>query len=263
MAQLAGALPTWRAILTSNYRALVQLLHMELDDLFVRWGQSKPLRTGAPHASAILQPGSEWCLRRQVLLALYPEAAEFPASKPWDAHQNAVFLHGWGLHEKYQKLFEQFGEVVEVEHSHFDETRFLHFTPDAITRFAGETYVWEIKGYKQEKFVSLDEHKEPPQAAWHQANLYCHLLGIQKAIVLVENKNTQEIKLWIVEHNAELAWPYTSRMEQVRGSVLKAQRSSKVPVRACLSCTEHRAEKCPVRKLCFSGKLKEKESCPV
>ena len=88
-----------------NSRTVAQLFKLELDGMFNSWEQSKPLRSGAPHASAILAPESEWCLRRHVLTALYPDEVERPEMKPWSAHQNAVFLNGWVLHEKWQKLF--------------------------------------------------------------------------------------------------------------------------------------------------------------
>jgi hypothetical protein len=237
-----------------NARTVAQLFKLELDSMFNSWEAGKPLRSGAPHASAILAPDSEWCLRRHVLLALYPEQAERLEVKPWSAHQNAVFLQGWQIHEKWQKLFSEHGQVVEVEHSHFDETRYLHFTPDAIVEFAGHKYVVEIKGYKSTTYEKLDETGNPPQAAHHQCNLYCQMLEVERGLILVENKDTQDYKVWAIERAAELARPYLERMYDVKGAVA----TKRTPARVCSSCTEHRAEKCPVRKLCFSGKLQEK-----
>lgn len=237
-----------------NARTVAQLFKLELDDMFNRWEASKPLRSGAPHASAILAPESEWCTRRHVLTALYPELVERPDVKPWSAHTNAIFLSGWVFHEMLQDLFVKYAKVIEVETSHYDEVRMLHFTPDIILEFASHPYVGELKGYKQETFDKLDEAGSPPKAAWHQCNLYCHLLGIERGLIIVMCKNTQRIKVWAIECDVELAKPYLDRMYQVKGAV--AVRST--PARVCASCTEHRAEKCPVKKLCFSGKLKEK-----
>jgi hypothetical protein len=234
-----------------NSRTVAQLFKLELDYMFNQWEAAKPLRIGAPHASSILQAPSEWCLRRQVLLALYPEQAKHPESKPWDAHTNAVFLNGWLLHEKYQRLFQDHARVVEVETSHYDETRYLHFTPDAVIEYAGQRYVVEIKGYKQETFEKLEESSDPPEGAHKQCNLYMHILGIERGIVLVENKNTQQYKVWIIEHDATLAQEYTDRMYSVKGAVL----TRRIPVRACTSKTDRRAEKCPMKALCFSGGL--------
>jgi hypothetical protein len=232
-------------------RTLAALLKYDIEDMFNAWESAKALRTGAPHASAILAPENEWCLRRHVLTALYPESVERVEQKPWTALQNAVFLNGWMLHEKYQRLFAEYGNVIEVETSHFDETRFLYFTPDAIIEFGGVPYVVEIKGYKQETWQNLDEAGAPPQAAHAQCNLYCHILEIQYGIILVENKNTQEIKAWVIERDPTLAREYTDRCYQVKGKVA----TKSIPERACSSCKDRRAEKCPVRNFCFSGPL--------
>lgn len=237
---------------TFDPRTVAQLLKMDLDDMFNAWEAAKPLRTGAPHASAILAPESEWCVRRQVLSAVYPDQATRPEAKPWSGHQNAVFLNGWVLHEKYQKLLSEHAQVTEVETSHYDETRFLHFTPDAVIEWAALPWVVEIKGYKASSFEAMDEAGDPPAAAWHQCNLYCHLLGIEQGIVLVECKDTQEYKLWAIQHDPELAKPYTERMYQVKGRTALAKAGKGIPERKCVSINDRLAQKCVMRELCFT-----------
>ncbi len=231
-----------------------ELLRVHINSLLVKWGQSKPPRGGL-HASSVLVPDSEWCSRCHVLAAVYPDRAEQPEAKPWDAHQNAVFANGWSLHERWQDLFKKFGDCVEAETPHYDETRELWFTPDVILRFAGETYVVEIKGYKSETFDKL--HDEPPEAAMLQCNLYLHLLGLKKGIVLVENKNTQDIKLWVIEHNPELVRLYTHRMYDVKGATIMVKKHgpAKLPARVCGSPNDRLAAKCPMRNLCFSSEV--------
>jgi hypothetical protein len=231
---------------------MAQLLKLDIEEMFNLWERQKPLRTGAPHASAILAPESEWCVRRHVLSALYPELAERPEEKPWSAHQNAVFLNGWHLHEKYQRLFSDHAKVLEVEQAHFDEVRQLWFTPDVILEYAGLPWVGEIKGYHADHFEKLDEVGQPPQTAHLQCNLYCHLLGIEQGFVLVENKNTQNYKVWAIQVDHELARPYTDRMYEVKGHVTLARDGkAKLPPRKCRTCTDGLAQKCPMRKVCF------------
>lgn len=227
-----------------------ELLRVHINSLLVKWGSSKPPRGGL-HASSVLVPDGEWCSRRHVLNNVYPDRAEQPEAKPWDAHQNAVFLHGWSLHEKWQDLFKTFGDCMEAEQAHYDETRELYFTPDAIINFAGETYVVEIKGYKQEFYDRMGDN--PPEAAHLQCNLYLHLLGLQRGIVLVENKNTQDFRLWVIEHSPELAQKYIDRMYKVKGSTIlvKKEGVSKLPARVCESPNDRLAQKCPMRALCF------------
>ncbi len=239
---------------SSDFSFEAELLRVHINNMLVRWGSEKAPRTGL-HASSVLAPDHEWCSRQHVLAAVYPDRAEAPETKPWSAHQNLVFANGWALHERWQDLFKRFGDCIEAETPHYDETRELWFTPDVILKFAGETYVIEVKGYKSETFDKL--HEEPPEAAMLQCNLYLHLLGLKKGIVLVECKNTQDIKLWVIEHNPELARLYTHRMYDVKGAsiMVKKHGNSKLPARVCGSPNDRLAQKCPMRRVCFEQEM--------
>jgi hypothetical protein len=155
------------------------------------------------------------------------------------------------LHEKYQALFSKFGRIVEIEQSHYDEERMLYFTPDAIIELGGERYLVEIKGYKQETFDTLDEMGEPPQAAHHQCQFYMHLLGIERGIILVECKDNQHYKVWVVERDKEIALTYTERCYAFKGALTLARAQGKLPARKCGSCKDRLAEKCVMRRVCF------------
>lgn len=242
----------------SNLRTLAQLFKLDLDLMFNSWNQGKPMRTGYPHASNILAIDSEFCLRKLVLMALYPDEAERPAVKPWDGHQNAVFLNGWTLHEKYQDLFKRFGRVIytnekpELDLTHFDDERLLFFSPDAIIEHCNEVMPVEIKGYKHSTFEKLDESGPAPEAAHHQVNLYMHLLGLQHALILVEDKDTQEFKVWCVTYNRQLVQPYLDRIYKFKGALARAkQQGAEPPARVCRSSGDRLAQKCEMCRFCF------------
>lgn len=252
---------------SSELATVAALFKQSLQGMFDAWEDSRPPRTGAPHASTILQPEGDWCVRRQVLLALYPEEAKKPEPKPWDGKRNRINKHGWVIHEKYQGLLLRFGNVVyfnndfdkpELDYSHFDEERYVWYSPDAIIDWATHHRVVEIKGYKQEVWDELDEDGLPPRDAWMQCNFYLHLLGLQYGFVLVENKNNQDPKIWGIEHDPILARPYTQRCYDVKGAVVVAAKHQKFPARVCKSCNDDRASKCPVRDFCFSRRLEER-----
>jgi hypothetical protein len=235
----------------ANLDTIAELLRIEFRSLFVEWGNSTPTRTGL-HASAVLVDEQDWCLRRHTLSELFPDAVQPIELSSWDWKQQAIFLNGWRLHEKWQALFQQFARVVEVETSHFDEDRNLYFTPDVIFEFGNQKYIVEIKGYKADYFAKLDESGAPPEYAHAQANLYCHLLRIDKAIILVENKDTQDFKLWLVEYNPKLAMPPVKRIYDVKRAVALTRRNlEKLPERICQSRDDARARKCPMRDTCF------------
>lgn len=241
-------------ISSSDFSFEAELLRVHINSMLVKWGSSKPPRGGL-HASSVLAPDAEWCARRHVLNYVYPERAEQPEAKPWDAHQNAVFANGWEVHTWWQNVFSVSSDCLETEKPHYDEVRQLWFTPDALLKFAGEVYVVEIKGYKQEFYEKMGE--EPPEAAMLQCNLYLHLLGLKYGIVLVENKNTQDYRLWVIEHNPELAQLYTHRMYDVKGATIMVKKhgNSKLPNRVCSSPQDRLAQKCPMKNLCFSSEV--------
>lgn len=244
-----------------NFRTVAALFKQDVMDMFNSWNEDKPLRTGFPHASNILAPDHSFCLRQLVLAAHYPSECVRPETKPWDSLVNARFLHGWMIHEKYQKLFLKYGKVVrsangepELDLTHFDEIRLLYFSPDAIVIEVGESMVVEIKGYKQENFAQMNEAGDPPTDAHKQCNFYLHLLELQYGLILVENKNTQEIKTWCIEYDKELAQPYLDRLYQFRVALHKAENDKCLPPRVCSSSRDRNAEKCIACKCCFSKK---------
>jgi hypothetical protein len=255
-----------------------ELIKLHFKNMLVSWGASQPLRTGL-HASSVLVSDAEWCVREYVLAELFSDQARKPEMHPWDWKREAIFENGWDLHKRWQKIFKQFGKVVsekvevglavwrdeyELDRTHFDETRNIYFSPDAIIEFGGQRYVVEIKGIKQEAFEKLTDSletaisvNETVAKARLQAQLYMHLLGLKKAILLIENKNTQDFKVWVIEYDKALSDLYIDRIYDVKRklAVVKRDGLSKLPQRICQSRGDARAQKCPLRDCCFSERL--------
>jgi len=286
-----------------NLRTVAALWKQDVFEYFNRWNEDRPMRTGFPHASNILAPDHSFCMRQLVLAAHYPNECERPPTKSWDVLTNARFKNGWKLHEKYQELFLKYGKVVyfndnlttpELDYSHFDDTRLLWFSPDAILEVEGERMIVEIKGYKSDllfqflevlkqvlnlikghgiealyhsvkeliqefvsrrssyaSFESMDESGDPPTDAHKQVNLYLHLLELKHGLILVENKNTQELKVWCVEYDKDLVQPYLDRIYQFKGALLRAENDRGLPARICSSARDRNAEKCLCCQVCF------------
>ena len=252
-----------------NPRAIAALFKQEVADMFDAREAKKPLRTGAPHASSVLKPESEFCLRQLVLLCISPDKAVKPEQKPWDSRKNAIFANGWSLHEKYQKLMVEHGTVVvnengkyETDLKHYNGAYNVYFSPDVIYILGSLILPIEIKGYKQEEFNKLDEFGAPPTLAHHQVNLYCSLLGMRYGLVLVENKNNQDTKVWCVEYDPKLAAPYLERLLLIKqyndeySTRFPPKFPPRIPLpeRKCNSAGDRCAASCPIRDYCFSQK---------
>jgi hypothetical protein len=258
-----------------------ELIKLHFENMFVSWGASQPLRTGL-HASSVLVPEQEWCVREHVLAELFSDEARKPEIHPWDWRREAIFENGWDVHKRWQKMFKQFAKVVagdvatgdpgvrmrglELDLTHYDETRNIYFSPDAILKFAGQRYVVEIKGIKQEAFHEIMitgdletamDLNETVNKAYYQANLYMHLLGLKKAILLIENKNDQSFNVWVIEYDKEASVQYVQRIYSVKGATIdtRVHGLSKLPDRICHSRGDERARKCPMCECCFSEKM--------
>lgn len=272
----------------SNFEVEADLLEQDFKNMYVQWGKYSPARTGM-HASAILD--KEFCTREQVLKEFYPEQGERAEWNSWDWKKAAIFENGWRLHQRWQDLFFKCGHVVyspvtseqiaglrhgtlidrkpyapELDLTHYDEERNLYFSPDAIIQFGPYRYVIEIKGIKQESYSELTSDVEQACSACEtvhkareQANLYMHLLGLTRAILLIENKNTCDFKLYVIGYERERAQQYIDRIYSVKKyiALTKVYGRAKWPERVCASFTDARAKKCPMRTVCFSV---EKES---
>lgn len=269
-----------------------ELLTLDFRGMYTRWMDKTPLRSGM-HASAVLD--AQFCAREQVLHEIWPEQGEKPEVNHWDWKRSAIFENGWMFHRRIQNLHAKCGNVVwspvsdeqaedirfhippaqhkyyvkridgqwyaaELDLTHYDAERNLYFSPDMITLFGGQKYVWELKGIKHEAFEELTDNletacsvNETVHKAREQCNLYMQVLCLAKGIIFVENKSNQNFKLWVIEHSAERAWPYTPRMYEVKGRTLlvKQHGRSKLPPRCCKTIEDSRAKKCPMKRLCF------------
>jgi hypothetical protein len=262
----------------SKLQLEAELITIHFQSMLVRWGQSAPIRTGL-HASAVLVSDAEWCVREHVLHEIYPDRAIAEALHTWDWKRSAIFENGWRLHQRWQDVFKKFAKVVyehvvdeegyaitewELDRTHFDVTRNIYFSPDAIIEFAGQRYLVEIKGIKQEAYQELTDDlmhatlvNETVAKARVQANLYMHLLGLKKAVLLIENKNDQSFKVWVIEYDRELSVKYIQRIYYVKGNALNTRTFglNKLAPRICHSRGDQRAKVCPMRDVCFSKEM--------
>jgi hypothetical protein len=244
-------------------RTLAHLIQLEFQELYLKWGANQPPRSGV-HASSLLVSESEWCVRKHVLSEMYPDLIQPEELRYWDWKRMAVFLDGWQRHIKWQMLFSRFFNVVywnnlpELDLTHYDDVRNVHYSPDAIVEYAGEKFIVEIKGLDTRKYQEMTSDLDTAckvsdvvAKAKIQCNLYCHLLEIKRGIILVEDKNNQDFTTWVVEHESLMSRSHTDRAYAVKGHVTLARSGKPLPPRVCASPDDSRAKKCPLKNVCF------------
>ncbi len=232
------------------------IIHTRLSELFEVWHKNQPERTGI-HVSSLIASDAAFCFRQIVLM-------QFHKHQDINLHGRTlqIFLQGWVIHQKWQELFRTAGntpgsfiEVLSIEESRVKKG--ITYTPDIIAAIGtgklGKPYIIEIKSMKGERYEALKGiHKD----ARVQANMYMWLEGIEQAIVLVENKDTQEFKLWVIKYDKPLVQKYINRAIKVRRMNEEYREKEVLPPQhvMCPSLAAAKASRCPVRDACFAGR---------
>ena len=200
------------------------------------------------HTSAIIVGEDKFCYREQVLSLLYKQA------QGENVPQNLIriFEEGNAIHEKWQRLFIRggLGKAEDMDFSKFNDEYEVGYTPDAILTIKGKKYVVEIKSVNTYQFMKMTSHP----TATKQVNMYMHFTGIHDGIILCEDKNTQNFKVFPVKYNPDVVEPYIERLEAVQYYKKRVFDEGKM-VKRCKQCTSKvckRAITCPMRDACWN-----------
>ena len=200
------------------------------------------------HTSAIIVGDDKFCFREQVLSLLYKQAQ----GENVPIKLKRIFEEGNAIHEKWQRLFIRGGlcKAEDCDFSRFNTDYEIGFTPDAIITINGEKYVVEIKSVNTYQFMNMTSH---PTAS-KQVQMYMKFTGIKKGIILCEDKNTQDFKVFIVNYNSDITAPYIERLEAVQYYKNRVFEEGKM-VKRCDQCTSKlckRAISCSMRDACWN-----------
>ena len=161
--------------------------------MFTRGGDTTDRR--GLHTSAVIVGEDKFCYREQVLSLLYEQA------QGENVPQNLIriFEEGNAIHEKWQRLFirGKYAEPLDCDYSRFNEEFDLSYTPDIICNIDGVKMVGEIKSVNTFQFKKQKYHASGRK----QLQLYMYLTDIHDGFVLCEDKNTQEIKVYLYKFN--------------------------------------------------------------
>lgn len=210
-------------------------------------GQESQERKGL-HASAIIVSDDKFCYRQQVLSLFYKQLQ----GEQIPINLKRIFSEGDAIHEKWQRLFIRGGlcEPLDCDFSLFAEEFDLSYTPD-IKRatILNKDYVIEVKSVNTFTFKKQKYHASGKK----QLMLYMYLTGIHNGIVLCEDKNTQDIKVYCYEFDYEPVKPYIARLEKIQYYKQRLITEHRL-VKRHENCTGYMckmAQSCPMRDVCY------------
>lgn len=203
------------------------------------------------HASMILEDETTFCHRKCVLAALYRQKQKEHVT----ADLLRIFEEGNAIHEKWQRLFLRGGltDIANCDTTKHSKTYNILYSPDIIAEIEGEQYIVEIKSMCSMAYRKMLTTSLPHAKAETQAQLYMFFTGIRKAIVLCENKDTQDFDVSVLTYDPDKVAVYADRMLDInlciedlfeRGRMVKKHDK-------CISYDCKMALDCPMRDVCF------------
>ncbi|HTJ49413.1 MAG TPA: hypothetical protein VL443_08185 [Cyclobacteriaceae bacterium] len=234
-----------------------------LDGTFVLWDKEKAERFGI-HLSELtkgfkVKEKNQLCYRQHVFSKNY---------KPIQQHDTTtsvstlrVFLEGWYVHLKWQRLFQSAGYAVEIEKTRYNPAFGVFHTPDIIAKFpeiTGEDlWIVEIKSMSPRAYEAIVEENDPKRVhpdGFKQAQMYMYLTGYKRAMLLLENKANQQHREVCFDFDPNFVAPYVHRMNILAQLHVSYEQGIGTPKRVCESKDSERAVNCPMRHVCFTKK---------
>lgn len=228
---------------------LPEVMEDELKMIRMQYSQKGGDRYGL-HASSIIDTENHFCYRQQVLSLFFKQSQ----GENIPVGLKRIFEAGTSIGEKWQRLFLRggLGKPEWMDISQFKKEYDLSYTPDAIIVIGKTKYLVEIKSQNTFAFKKATSHPSGQK----QLRLYMYLTGIENGFVLVEDKNTQDIKIFPEVNNPVNIEEYIERLEMIQVYKHKFIKNKKPPKRICKSSTCKRAEECAMKDACFNIGMK-------
>ena len=230
-----------------NQGTKVMMIQNRLDKLFYEDRDGHD-RYGL-HASAVIAPEGEFCLRAMVLSLFFRQ----DQGKQLPVKTLRIFAQGNATHEKWYSLFRKAGIDIAIERTLWLEQYDLSFTIDAIIDVFGELIV-DVKTMNSFLYKKSTGHPKGEK----QVNFYLWALSKytgkphRRGAVLCEDKNTQEFRIVPVEYDKEKVRPYVERLKEIQKYKHRFEEEGKLPKRKCDDPNSKLCQKCVMHSACWN-----------
>ncbi|AOQ24762.1 hypothetical protein MTAT_04390 [Moorella thermoacetica] len=162
---------------------------------------------------------------RQIAMAML----QFPQER-LTPQQLLVFEHGNSMHDRYQSYFEKMGILVAKElplnsksenkwTSHQCKILRIRGRTDAVVKVDGVDYIIELKSAKDKSFNNMKRYG-PYESYRDQLQLYMFLTQIKNGLILVENKDTQELAEFDFDYNEDHSGRLVKKINTINDYVM-------------------------------------------
>jgi len=233
---------TVKKLLTSSNMPQV-IYEQKFHDWLKDWAKNKDVERGQSfHASSLID--KNFCLMKAVLDELAP-------SKTKDGFPPKVlstFKVGIDVHNKHQQFYAETNMAEYIEQRFYSKVLDVTATPDAVLNFMNMRTISEIKSMNGFEFGKL---KDSPKNAYAQAQIYMYITAIPQSLIVVEDKNFQDLKVFLIEFNLDDALEYIKR----RRKIMICTKHNIIPVSKRLCQKNGDKKKCKHRVTCWESDL--------
>jgi hypothetical protein len=160
-----------------------------------------------------------------------------------------IFDVGTWWHTYIQNALDKSGILKEREAAVVDPNRKINGRADGILHLEGEDVLLEIKTMNSFQFAKL---YKPLEHHEYQASLYADILGIDKILYLYVNKDSCELKEFLIKKNNPLLLEANEKIYLILDAVANLE----PPGRVCSSKISKQALSCGYCNHCFTEPIK-------
>jgi len=151
--------------------------------------------------------------------SIYFQFKKIP-KKPMDGRVLRIMENGDHTHLRITSTLFALG-LVKATEVDIPNKELVHGRADVIINLDGEPAVVEIKSINSMAFSKLEA---PDPDHYKQIQMYLYFFKIKKGVVLYENKNTQDLKEFIVEYDENTVKDVLEKfhilMEQIKSNIV-------------------------------------------
>jgi CRISPR/Cas system-associated exonuclease Cas4 (RecB family) len=137
-------------------------------------------------------------------------------AREMEAERLRLFEHGNYIHQLILRpLFSL--RLIRATEVDIPPQEIIVGRADAVISINGEPYVLDIKSISGR--INLERMTEPKLEDGYQIQLYLHYFGIKKGILLYLNKDTQELKEFLINYNNELVEKLLAEFKKLKSKI--------------------------------------------